>query len=199
MDINQIRSIFRSPPVLLTERLVLRPLRLSDANDMYEYSCDCEVTKYLTWEPHKNIDFTKKQIKNILDAYRNGKYYDWALELRCNGKMIGTCGFTSFDYYEDSCEIGYVLNPRYHGYALAAEAASLVIGFAFETLGASSVWARCMTGNSASRRVMEKCGLSFEKEEIKTVVKQNRLVDALRYRISSDEYKALKQAQYRGI
>ena len=40
---------------------------------------------------------------------------------------------------------------------------------------------------------------TVEKEEIKTVVKQNRLVDALRYRISSDEYKALKQAQYRGI
>ena len=198
MDKNMVLSVFRSPPVICTERLIIRPVSKRDVYDMYEYSCDIEVTKYLAWEPHRDLNFTKYQIKSILDAYVSGRYYDWALELKCNGKMIGTCGFTSFDYIEDSCEVGYVLNPKYHGYSLATEAAMRVIGFAFETLGATSVYARCMKKNTASRRVMEKCGMTFEREERGAIIKQNVPVDVLRYRISFDEY-CVKQDTSDGI
>ena len=193
MDKNVIKQIFRSPPVRYTERMILRPIAIRDLDDIYEYSCDGEVTKYLTWEPHTEKRMTKKHIKNVLDAYENGRFYDWALELKSSGKMIGTCGFTSFSYVDDSCEIGYVINPRYHGYALATEAALCVIGFAFETLGAKRVFARCMPQNTASRRVMEKCGMTFVREEKNTVIKQNRYVTVFRFAIEREKYYLIKQ------
>lgn len=199
MDRNEIKRIFYSPPVRYTERLILRPVSSGDVCDMYEYSSDPDVTRYLVWEPHRNIAFTKRQIKNILNAYKDGRYYDWALELKCNGKMIGTCGFTSFDHQNNACEIGYVLNPRYHGYSLATEAALSVTDFAFETLKTEAVFARCMIPNLSSRRVMEKCGMTFDKAEKRAFVKQNRQVDVLRYSISSDDYFKMKQGQARRI
>ncbi len=189
MNKEEIVQIFRSPPVIETERLILRPVGFQDVYDMYEYSCDGDVTKYLSWEPHSDIRFTKRQIKNILDGYAGGRYFDWALELKCNGKMIGTCGFTSFDYINNACEIGYVLNPRYHGYSLATEAASHVIRFAFEELSANSVFARCMTQNFASRRVMEKCGMTFNFEEKNAIVKQRKYVSVLRFSICAADFK----------
>jgi len=195
MERELVKEIFYSPPVIFTERLILRPIALRDASDMYEYSCDPDVTRFLTWEPHVTPHFTKRHIKRIEKAYHEGRFFDWALEVRSSGKMIGTCGFTSFSYTDNSCEIGYVLNPRYHGYSLATEAARTVIDFAFSKLSANSVFARCMSENTASRRVMEKCGMIFEKDIERTVIKQNKYVKVSQYRITLEMYLKGKQGK----
>ena len=199
MNIDYFRKTFIYPPVRYTDRLILRAVETKDAADMYEYSCDPDVTKYLTWEPHRDIHFTKQYIKRVISSYRNGRFYDFAVELKCSGKMIGTAGFTSFNENESSLEIGYVFNPRYHGYSLASEAASHIIAYAFEAFSADSVFARCMPENHASRRVMEKCGMTFECLRERSVVKQNRYYDVLQYRITREEYEAHKQTDNCGI
>lgn len=188
MNREYIESIFVSPPVMYSERLKFRPVVLKDTSDMFEYSCDPEVTKYLTWEPHPSIQFTKRYIKSIERSYKEGRFYDWALELRATGKMIGTCGFTSFSYVDSVCEIGYVINPRYRGYSIAPEAASKVIKFAFDKLGAKTVFARCIPENFASRRVMQKCGMEYKCSIERGAVKQNRFVTVARFEISRDKY-----------
>ena len=81
---------------------------------------------------------------------------------RASGKMIGTCGFTSFDDDNNAGEIGYVLNPAYRGQGLMPEAALEVMKFGFLRLNLHRITARYMEGNAASRRVMDKIGMSFE-------------------------------------
>jgi RimJ/RimL family protein N-acetyltransferase len=76
--------------------------------------------------------------------------------------MIGTCGFTRFDFPNDSAEVGYVLNPDYHGRGYATEAAGCVLRFGLERLGLHRIEARFMEGNEASLRVMQKLGMSLE-------------------------------------
>jgi ribosomal-protein-alanine N-acetyltransferase len=76
--------------------------------------------------------------------------------------MIGTCGFTRFDCAQDSAEVGYVINPAFRGRGLAPEALQAVLAYGFRTLRLHRIEARYMEGNDASRRVMEKCGMSFE-------------------------------------
>ena len=78
--------------------------------------------------------------------------------------MIGTCGFTRFDPPNNSAEIGYVLNPAYRHMGIATEAASAIIRFGFNELLLHRIEARYMKGNDASRRVMERLGMSFEGE-----------------------------------
>ena len=76
--------------------------------------------------------------------------------------MIGTCGFTSFNYAHNSAEIGYVLNRAYWGRGLAAEAVRAVMRVGFLDLNLHRIEAKYMIGNSQSLRVMEKCGMRFE-------------------------------------
>ncbi len=162
MKKEKIYKCFSKMPVLETQRLVLRKIELRDYEDMYEYSKDPSVTEYLLWSPHKDCFYTREYIQYINERYKIGEFYDWAVEYRENRKMIGTCGFTKFDFNANSAEIGYVLNPEYRGRGLAAEAVSEVIRFGFERLELNRIEARFMQGNHASFRVMQKCNMTFE-------------------------------------
>ena len=153
---------FSNIPRLTTDRLVLRKLKVSDAQDMFEYAKQRDVTKYLTWYPHPDVAYTEEYLRYISQRYATGDFYDWAVTLKENGKMIGTCGFTRFELHNNSAEIGYVLNPLYHGNGYATEAAGEVLRFGFEELKLHRIEAKHMLENTASHRVMEKLGMSEE-------------------------------------
>ena len=162
MKKDAIYKIFHKMPTLTTERLILRPMRVSDAYDMYEYACRSDVTEYLLWSPHDSIFLTKDYLAYIEKRYKAAEFYDWAITLADSGKMIGTAGFTKIDVQNSCGEIGYVLNPDYHGKGIATEAARRVIKFGFEDVGLHRIEAKFMRGNDASLRVMEKLGMTFE-------------------------------------
>ena len=162
-----IYRTFSNIPVLHTERLTLRKMKVADADDMFEYASRPETTRYLTWRPHRSRAYTKEYLEYLGTRYATGDFYDWAVTLDGeSGKMIGTCGFTRFDPQNDSAEIGYVINPAYHGHEYALEAAREVIKFGFEQLGLHRIEAKYMKGNAPSRRVMEKLGMSYEGEHV---------------------------------
>ena len=162
MNKHFIYNIFSRIPILETERLTLRRMRPDDSADMFEYARRADVTEYLTWSPHPDEAHTREYLKMIQKQYEDGEFYDWAVVHRASGKMIGTCGFTSFDDDNNAAEIGYVLNPMFHGQGLAAEAAWEVLKFGFLRLNLHRITARYREGNAPSRRVMEKVGLSCE-------------------------------------
>lgn len=162
MKCDAIQRIFSHLPTLTTERLILRPMQVTDCFDMYDYAKRADVTKYLTWSPHINLEHTKEYLKYIKKHYRLGDFYDWAVVVAEEDRMIGTCGFTRFHFEHDAAEIGYVLHPDYHGKGYATEAVLEVLKFGFEDLLLNRIEAKYMLGNDASRRVMEKCGMQFE-------------------------------------
>jgi len=155
-----IYKIFSHMPELKTDRLVLRKVSLDDIDDMYEYAKDADLTKYLTWSPHPDKAYTFEYVSYLQSRYKSGDFFDWAVVL--DGKMIGTCGFTRFNFQHNVGEIGYVINPDYHGRGIATEAVKEVIRFGFENLSLNRIECRFMIENSASRRVMEKNGMTFE-------------------------------------
>lgn len=162
MTKNEITRIFRNPPEIKTDRLILRKMKKSDAADMYSYARLPEVTRYLLWDPHPDIRHTARYLSYIQNRYYIGEFYDWAVTLRESGKMIGTCGFTSFDLADNSAEIGYVLNPDYWGCGYAPEAVRAVIKFGFLKMNFHRIEAKFMADNARSLRVAEKAGMSFE-------------------------------------
>ena len=162
MDRELVRQYFSSLPVLVTERLLLRRMEKSDWKDMYEYASDPEVTRYLLWDPHEDPHRTARYLAYVQSRYRAGEFFDWAVTDRRSGKMIGTCGFTRFNFEANSAEIGYVLNPRFWHIGIAPEAVRRVMRFGFEELSLHRIEARYMCGNEDSRRVMEKVGMKFE-------------------------------------
>ena len=157
-----IYDIFTNIPTIETERLILRKMMVSDADDMYEYSCKSEVTKYLLWSPHPDRYYTIDYLKFIGKRYKLGEFYDWAVIEKESGKMIGTCGFAKIDMQNRSAEIGYVLNPDFWGKGYATEMVGRVIDFGFRKVKLNRLECRYMVENVQSRRVMEKNGMTFE-------------------------------------
>ena len=155
-------ATFSRIPTLRTDRLTLRRLKQSDADDMFDYARREDVTEYLRWYPHQSKKYTSDYLRYVSARYNLGDFYDWAVIERESGKMIGTCGFTSFDLPHNSAEIGYVLNPDFHGKGYATEAAARVVEFGFSQLGLHRIEARFMRENTASLHVMEKLGMTLE-------------------------------------
>lgn len=157
-----IYSIFSKIPTLETERFLLRKLSVDDTDDMYEYAKEYDVTKYLTWSPHPNKASTLEYLMYLQNRYKTGDFSDWAIVCKDSGKMIGTCGFTRFFFAHDGAEIGYVINPQYHGQGIATEVVGRVIKYGFENLALERIEGKFMVENKASLRVMEKNGMTFE-------------------------------------
>ena len=159
---EKIYRVFSHLPELTTERLTLRKMLVADASDMYEYAARPEVTKYLTWQPHPDRDYTREYLQYLGTRYAAGMFYDWAIVYEPDCKMVGTCGFNSFNCTSDSAEVGYVLNPDYWGKGIAPEALTRVLEFGFDDLGLHRIEAKFIEDNDRSRRVMEKVGMRFE-------------------------------------
>ena len=163
MKREHIFEVFSKIPMIETTRLILRPMRMFDAFDMYEYARKAQTTEFLTWSPHPDIDYTKNYLAYVLDKYRAGEFYDWAVTLKAeDGKMIGTCGFSRIDFSNNVGEIGYVISPDYQSHGYGTEAAQAVICFGFEKLDFHRIEARFIEGNDKSLAVMQKCGMTFE-------------------------------------
>ena len=162
MTKDAVVRYFRDPPEIVTPRLVLRRMKKTDYHDMYQYASRDDVTRYLTWHPHPDCGYTLRYLAYITTRYRAGEFYDWAVVWKENRRMIGTCGFTSFDFNHNCGEVGYVLHPDYWGKGIAAEAVQAVMRVGFLTLNLHRIEAKYMDGNTQSRRVMEKCGMTFE-------------------------------------
>lgn len=162
MKKEKIFKVFTNIPTLHTERLSLRAMHPIDAEDMYDYSRRPEVTKYLLWTEHKNVGYTKDYLFYVGTRYALGDFYDWAIIDLESRRMIGTCGFTRIDAANDCAEIGYVLNPDFHGKGYATEAVKKIIDFGFSELSLNRIEARFMKGNEASLRLMQRVGMTFE-------------------------------------
>lgn len=162
MDELFVERYFRNDVRLETERTVLRKLCGGDLEDLFGYASDSDVTKFLPWESYKTKKEAASFLRSAVGAYRTGTYYDLAIELKATGRMIGTCGFTSFDFKNNCCEIGYVLSPKYRGYGLATEAAKKAVFEAFDTFRVHRVEARFIVGNNASFAVTQRLQMKYE-------------------------------------
>ena len=162
MILKEYAKRFLKTPQLETERLILRKIKQSDAGDMFSYASLSCVTRYLSWSEHPDILHTKRYLAYLDTQYRAGRFFDFAIVDRASGRMIGTIGFVSFDETNAAAEAGYVLHPDFWGKGVMTEALSRLIRFGFEELSLHRIEASFMPANAASRRVMEKCGMTFE-------------------------------------
>ena len=73
MKQETLYNVFSHMPNLETDRLLLRPMRVSDAPDMYAYACREDVTRYLLWNPHPDITHTRRYLEYLAGRYRLGQ------------------------------------------------------------------------------------------------------------------------------
>lgn len=179
--------LFINPPTLSTNRLILREIKKSDLDDIFEYKSDPMVTEHLLYYPHKNKADTKGYINNTIKQYREGKMYDFAVVLKDTQKMIGTVGFTSINLQDNSAEIGYIFNRAYWGKGLAKEAVTELLDFGFRVLKLDRVFARIMAENSSSIRVVEKCGFTLKERIERGILAKGKYHNILIYELAENK------------
>ena len=146
-----------------TERLILRKIAASDAEDMFNnWASDSEVTKYVTWRPHKTIEDTKGVIDFWLIDIDDADVYRWCIVWKENSQVIGTIDVVNLNEKLETAEIGYCLSRKYWGQGVMTEALKVVIDYLFSKAGLNRIVARHNVNNPASGRVMQKSGMIFE-------------------------------------
>ena len=188
LNTRKIKSVFRDPPVLETERVILRKILRSDSYDMHTYACREDVTRYLTWYPHKSFEETREYIDYITRRYAEGKFFDWGLEYKADRRFIGTCGFTSININQNKAEVGYVLSPLYWGRRIMPEVLRAVIDFGFETFGFNKIEARYIDGNEKSANVMKSCGMKYESTEYKGLFIKGEYKTVHTYAVTKEDF-----------
>jgi len=137
-----------------TERLIIDQIKETDKEDYFI-----------------NISHDKKVLDTFICRYADsleefdfssypGRQDLFAIRLKETGRLIGIILY--FDEKEDSCEIGYGIGSAFWNQGYATEAASRFLEYLFREKGMRTVYASFFTGNDASRRVMEKCGMTFD-------------------------------------
>lgn len=144
---------------LQTVRLILRLIRMEDAEAMFEYTSATESFCFLRREPHQSVEEDRVFIQDVLEGYRQHREFVWGISLREMERLIGTCRI--FDILPDRgfCEVSYLIHPAYRCCGIASEAIGRLIQYSFEELDCAKVFARCSAENIGSERVMQKCGM----------------------------------------
>ncbi len=144
-----------------TERLLLRRFRAEDSSDMYtNWSCDKDVTRFLSWQPHDSELTTKALLKLWINEYSNTSFYNWAIEL--DGELIGSISVVEQSDKNERCDVGYCLAKKFWNNGYMTEALRSVIDYLFIEVGYNRIQAEHDVNNPASGRAMVKSGMQYE-------------------------------------
>ena len=177
-----------------TDRLILRKFKMEDADLMYRnWASDDEVTKYLTWPTHANVNVTRAVLEEWIQKYNNQDFYNWAIVLKEIGEPIGNLSVVKYDEKTASAAIGWCMGKRWWGQRIMPEAARAVLQYLFEEIGFNRVAAKHDKENPKSGRVMQKIGMT-RAGILRASGKNNQgIVDEVYYSILKEEYEK-KQA-----
>ena len=152
--------------VFETERLRARKFEPRDAERVYEYHLDEEVKKWIPNESYESPEEAREAAAFFADCVdRRILPYVLAVELKQTGKLIGDAGINEVEGSSGEIEIGFVICPECRNRGYASELVQAMTEFAFQNFPIRALCGRVMKGNSASVRVLEKCGYSFAAEE----------------------------------
>lgn len=187
----KIEDIFSDMPELETERIKLRKIQPTDAEDMFEYASDTDVTRYLSYD-HKEIEETQKYIEKKQNQYALGQCMIWGAEYKENKKYIGAFGFTHWSPEDGCAEIAYTLSQKYWGKGIAKEIASKIMEFGFDKMELNRIEARCFAENEKSAKLLIKLNMKYEGTIREQLLIKGKHRDIKVYSILKREYNESK-------
>lgn len=174
-----------------TERLILRRFSLDDAQAMYDnWASDPEVTKFLTWPAHSNVEATQKILESWISEYNRANYYHWAIVQRDgHDEPIGSIIAVIGDDKIQKAHIGYCIGKNWWHKGIMSETLFAVIAFFFTEVGINRVEARHDANNPHSGAVMRKCGMRYEGTSRQSDWNNQGICDTCHYAILKSDWK----------
>jgi len=164
-----------------SERLIFREFTLDDLPMLIEQRSDPDVNKYLGGTKLQNPEALAKRIRFYMSCYESHGFGMCAMIWKPTGEMIGSAGLQPLDGTDD-IEVGYSLVKEFWGKGIGTEAARAWLEHGFRDHGLDRIVAIAVPENIASRRIMEKLGMHYEKTEF------HYDAECAFYSISKDEF-----------
>jgi len=180
---------------LITKRLILRPLKDSDAKSIVENIDDLDVSKWLLAVPYPyKLKDAKDWIKKNKENWRekNKDDYSFGIELKEEKKIIGGIGIHKINKFQGKANIGYWIGKKYWRKGYGTEALKAILDFAFKKLKLRRIEAEVFVGNSSSGKLLEKFGAKKEglKRKACKCKADNKIKDKYVYGLLKEEYKS---------
>jgi len=150
-------------PMIETERLLLRPFQLEDLEALAAINGDPQVMRYIGNGLPATREQTAESLNFIIEHEKQYGFSMWAAWYKQTNSLIGLCGLIHLDGTAE-VEVGYRLALDHWGKGLASEGARASLRYGFQELGLDRIVAVVQPGNVASRHVIEKIGLKYEKD-----------------------------------
>lgn len=147
-----------------TPRLVLRRFVPDDAEAMYQgWATDPEVSRWLRWTPHKDIEETRDIIDTWIRGYQDPEQYLWAIQRKEDGALLGSLGILRGNdgISPDVFEPAYCIARAFWGRGYTTEALQGAMEYFVRITGATQLRCCHAVGNPASGRVMQKAGFVY--------------------------------------
>lgn len=167
--------------ILETDRLILRPYAMSDADEVHAYGSDPEVCRYTDFGPNSRED-TIAFLTAVTDP--DHPAIDFAIVLRETGRVVGGVGARPKE--DGRYEFGWVLRRDQWGQGLVFEAAQALVAHVLTLDGVTTLCARCRPENLASARIMEKLGMEFVRRIERDQEVRGEWKDSLLYEMAAD-------------
>ena len=181
--------------LILTERLRIRRLELSDAEAMFGYRSDPLVTRFQSWEPGA-VGELREFISGLseIDVDTPGRWYQLGLFVRESGEMAGDCGIHVQAHDPRQVEIGITLARAFQGRGLATEALRALLGYLFTTLGKHRVYGSVDPRNAPSLALLERVGMRREAHFVESLWFREAWADDVIFAMLRREYELRKGA-----
>ncbi|MCB2357185.1 GNAT family N-acetyltransferase [Clostridium estertheticum] len=151
-------------PTLETDRLILRPFCMEDAQEVFEcWESDPEVAKYMFWTSHNDINKTVNWVKKELSKIDSDDWYRWAILSKETGNLLGT-GLIYVEEEYGKFEMAYNFGKKAWGFGYTTEAMQEVIKVAKEELGIKEIMGRHAKENHISGKILKKLGFAYIKD-----------------------------------
>jgi RimJ/RimL family protein N-acetyltransferase len=177
---------------LRTDRLILRPHRDDDLDDLLRFHSDPEVVRYVPWPVRDRvatqIALEAKKDKGILTE--PGQWLVLAIELADSATVIGEVLLKWSSDEHRQGELGFALGREFHGQGLAAEAANAVLRLGFDDLGLHRITAVCIEANTASARLLQRLGFTREARLVDNVHFKGNWATQLVYALTEETWRA---------
>ena len=148
-------------PVLETARLVMRPLAAEDVHDLHGAFADPETMRFMDFPVAQDLADSTRYLSTylfVLPAW----HATWALVRRDSGAAIGFANYHHRENWNQRLEIGFLLDPAFHGKGLMSEALTALLGYCFEQLAMQRIEVTTSPDNAAAIRLIERLGFRFE-------------------------------------
>ncbi|WP_298518425.1 GNAT family protein [uncultured Kordia sp.] len=145
-----------------TETLLLRPIRLEDSIQVFDYRSDANTNKFQNFVPTDVSQVDEFIAENPSQFNVPNTWFQLVIIEKSSQKIIGDLGIHFIAGDHQQCELGCTLHKDFHGKGYATKAMALVIDYLFNTLNKHRIIASVDPENTASIQLLER--LRFRKE-----------------------------------